>query len=263
MCRGLTSQNTCDPSVPSSEYNFVKKILVIEDEKSVLNNILEILESGGFKATGAKSGTLGIRMAKEQTPHLILCDIMMPEMDGYSVFSTLKRETTTATIPFIFITAKSEHADMRHGMNLGVDDYITKPFRRIELLDAIAIRLQRQTVVTQQYNTERQRVQELHQRVQELEQLNATTSSLLRQLIEDLRQPLSSINMIMHLLKDSPSEAQRDYYLATLRSEFTSQIALINQVSELQGLLTPDNLRLLKQLNLLNSKESKKRTNAD
>ena len=241
----------------------MKKILVIEDEKSVLNNILEILESGGFKATGAKSGTLGIRMAKEQAPNLILCDIMMPEIDGYSVLSALKRENVTATIPFIFVTAKSDHTDMRYGMNLGIDDYIVKPFRRIELLDAIAIRLQRQTLVTQQYNAERQRVEELHQRVQELEQLNATNSSLLRQLIEDLRQPLSSINMIMHLFKDSPSEAQRDYYIATLRSEFTNQIALINQVSELQGLLTPDNLRLLKQLNLLSSKEGKKRSQTD
>jgi two-component system, OmpR family, alkaline phosphatase synthesis response regulator PhoP len=241
----------------------VKKILVIEDEKSVLNNILEILASGGFKATGAKNGPLGIRIAKEQAPNLILCDIMMPEVDGYSVLSSLKREPATAAIPFIFITAKSAHADMRHGMNLGIDDYIIKPFRRMELLDAIAIRLQRQTLVTQQYNAERQRVEELLQRVQELEQLNATNSSLLRQLIEDLRQPLSSINMIMHLLKDSPSEAQRDYYLATLRSEFTHQIALINQVSELQGLLTPDNLRLLKQLNLLNPKESKKRSQPD
>jgi two-component system, OmpR family, alkaline phosphatase synthesis response regulator PhoP len=237
----------------------VKRILVIEDEKSVLNNILEILESGGFKPTGAKTGTQGIRLAKEQVPHLILCDIMMPELDGYGVFTALKQESLTATIPFIFITAKSEHTDVRHGMNLGIDDYITKPFRRMELLDAIAIRLNRQTVITQQYNSERQRVEDLQQRVQELEQLNATNSSLLRQLIEDLRQPLSSINMIMHLLKDSPSPAQRDFYLATLRSEFTNQIALINQVSELQNLLTPDNLRLLKQLNLLNPKEGKKR----
>lgn len=241
----------------------MKKILVIEDEKSVLNNIVEILESGGFKATGAKSGSLGVRLAKEQAPHLILCDIMMPEVDGYSVLNTLKRETLTAVIPFMFITAKTDQADVRHGMNLGIDDYITKPFRRMELLDAIAIRLQRQTLVTQQYNSERQRVEELHQRVQELEQLNATNSSLLRQLIEDLRQPLSSINMIMHLLRDSPSEAQRDFYLTTLRSEFTNQIALINQVSDLQGLLTPVNLRLLKQLNLLNIKEQKKRSYAD
>lgn len=241
----------------------MKKILVIEDEKSVLNNILEILESGGFKATGAKSGTLGIRLAKEQSPHLILCDIMMPEVDGYNVLNALKSETLTATIPFIFVTAKTEHDDVRHGMNLGIDDYITKPFRRMELLDTIAIRLQRQALVTQQYNVERQRVEDLHQRVQELEQLNATNSSLLKQLIEDLRQPLSSINMIMHLLKDSPSAAQRDYYLATLRSEFTHQIALINQVSDLQGLLTPDNLRLLKQLNLLNAKDHKKRSHTD
>ena len=122
------------------------KILVIEDEFPIRANILEILEAEGFNAAGAEDGRIGARLARELAPDLIICDIMMPEMDGYGVLAEVRHDRATATVPFIFLTAKGERADMRHGMNLGADDYITKPFTRDELLRAIAARLEKQAV---------------------------------------------------------------------------------------------------------------------
>lgn len=232
----------------------MSKILVIEDEKPVLTNIVEILESGGFDAIGARSGAIGMRLAKEHSPQLILCDIMMPELDGYGVFETLSQDPLTAGIPFIFLTAKADSTDVRRGMNLGVDDYLTKPFRRAELLEAVAVRLNKQRTVVQHYSSERQRAEDLQKRVEDLQHLTSTQARLLKKLTEDLRQPLSNINMAIHMLKNTPAEAQRNHYLSILQEEFSNEIALINQVSELQNLLTPENIRLLQHFDLLKQK---------
>lgn len=229
----------------------MKTILVIEDEKAVLTNILEILEGGGFKGIGADNGVVGVQLAKQHLPDLILCDIMMPGLDGHGVLTQLREEPLTGTIPFIFLTAKAEHSDLRQGMNLGADDYITKPFRRKELLEAINIRLAKQAAVMHQYTTERQRAEGLQAKMYELEQLTHTKEGLLKKLIEDLRNPLSKINLAIHMLKNTPPGASRDRYLEILQEEFEREIHLINQVSELQDLLTVDNFKLLRQFNLL------------
>ncbi|MBW4521867.1 MAG: response regulator [Scytolyngbya sp. HA4215-MV1] len=232
----------------------MRKILVIEDEKPILSNILEILESSGFQTISARNGTTGVQMAKEHLPQLILCDIMMPDMDGYGVFSALSHYPATAEIPFIFLTAKAEASDFRQGMNLGVDDYITKPFRRTDLLDAIAARLERKRITTQQYLKERQQSEELQNKLNDLRQLNSTQAKLLERLTEELRQPLSSITMVLHMLQNASSEVQREHYISILKEEFSKEIALINQVSDLQSLLTPENIRLLQNFNLLQQK---------
>jgi DNA-binding response OmpR family regulator len=232
----------------------MRKILVIEDEKSILSNILEILESSGFETISARNGAAGVQMAKEHVPQLILCDIMMPDMDGYGVFSTLSREPITAEIPFIFLTAKAGAGDFRHGMNLGVDDYITKPFRRTDLLEAIAARLERKRITNQQYLKERQQNEELQNKLNDLHQLNSTQAKLLERLTEELRQPLSSITMVLHMLQNANSEMQREHYVSILKEEFYKEIALINQISDLQTLLTPENIRLLQNFNLLQKK---------
>ncbi len=126
------------------------KILVIEDEAAVRANILTILDSGGYESAGAENGREGLDAARRALPDLILCDIMMPEMDGYAVLRALRQDRETATIPLIFLTAKVERADVRQGMELGADDYITKPFRRLDLLQAISARLQRRQELLQQ-----------------------------------------------------------------------------------------------------------------
>ena len=118
-----------------------KKLLVIEDNLEVRENIVEILELSNYQVAQAENGKEGVITAKKELPDLILCDIMMPEMDGYEVLYMLGKDHTTESIPFIFLTAKAEKEDFRHGMNLGADDYITKPFDDMELLESIEKRL--------------------------------------------------------------------------------------------------------------------------
>jgi EAL domain-containing protein (putative c-di-GMP-specific phosphodiesterase class I)/DNA-binding NarL/FixJ family response regulator len=119
------------------------KILIIEDEESVRENLLDLLEAEDFEAIAAANGRIGVHLAISEVPDLILCDIIMPEMDGLGVLTALRQDPMTATIPFIFLTAKSTKSDFRQGMNMGADDYITKPFTRAELLNAIMNRLEK------------------------------------------------------------------------------------------------------------------------
>ncbi|MEH2289472.1 EAL domain-containing response regulator [Nostoc sp.] len=119
------------------------KILIIEDEEAVRENILDLLEAEDFQTIAAANGRIGINLAISEVPDLILCDMMMPEIDGYGVLTALRQDPSTATIPFIFLTAKSAKSDFRQGMDMGADDYITKPFTRAELLSAIMNRLEK------------------------------------------------------------------------------------------------------------------------
>jgi CheY-like chemotaxis protein/anti-sigma regulatory factor (Ser/Thr protein kinase) len=127
----------------------MNKILVIEDEHLVRENLLERLEAENFKTISAENGLDGVLLAQEHRPDLIICDVMMPELDGYGVLSVLRGDPVTATIPFIFLTAQADKDDVRQGMELGADDYLTKPFTKTELLRAIAVRLEKQVAVAQ------------------------------------------------------------------------------------------------------------------
>lgn len=126
------------------------KILVIEDEQLVRENILDLLEAEGFEGIGAENGHVGVTWAWDHKPDLIICDVMMPELDGYEVLKLLRKEPVTATIPFIFLTAKADKSDFRQGMQLGADDYLTKPFTSADLLGAISVRLERKAATTRQ-----------------------------------------------------------------------------------------------------------------
>ena len=119
------------------------KILVIEDDENIRANVLDLLEAEGFAATGAPDGSSGVELAVRLLPALIICDVMMPGIDGYEVLEILSMKPATAVIPFVFLSARTERADVRRGMALGADDYITKPFTRSELLEAIRSRLKR------------------------------------------------------------------------------------------------------------------------
>jgi two-component system, OmpR family, alkaline phosphatase synthesis response regulator PhoP len=123
-----------------------KTILVIEDDKLSRKNLVRILQAEAFKPIAAENGRIGIQLAIEQKPDLIICDIMMPDIDGYEVLKVLRQAPDTVMIPFIFLTAKTERVDMRQGMNLGADDYLMKPFEIDELLKAINTRLQREEI---------------------------------------------------------------------------------------------------------------------
>jgi len=121
----------------------MKKILVIEDEPEMRRNLLTILKLEKYQPIGAENGRVGVQLAKTQRPDLILCDVMMPEMDGYGVLTALRENPDTVTTPFIFLTAKGEKVDQRNGMDLGADDYLTKPVAKDDLLNAISARLRR------------------------------------------------------------------------------------------------------------------------
>ena len=120
-----------------------KKVLIIEDNDDIRESTAEVLDLAGYETFTAKHGKLGVEMALNHLPDVILCDIMMPELDGYGVLYLLNKNQKTANIPFIFITAKTERADMRRGMEMGADDYLTKPFDDIELFKAIESRFKK------------------------------------------------------------------------------------------------------------------------
>lgn len=129
----------------------MKNILLIEDNLEMRENTAEILELSGYKVKTAENGKEGVRLAQLLQPDLIICDIMMPELDGYSVLHMLGNDVATVRIPFIFLTAKAEKSDQRKGMSMGADDYLTKPFDDVELLQAVDTRLKKSEILKMEF----------------------------------------------------------------------------------------------------------------
>jgi len=129
----------------------MKSVLVIDDNQGIRENTAEIMELAGYKTFTAENGKKGVELAVREKPDVIICDIMMPELDGYGVLHLLRKNPDTSHIPFIFLTAKTERSDLRKGMEMGADDYVTKPFDEIELLNAVEIRLKKAEVLQQRY----------------------------------------------------------------------------------------------------------------
>jgi CheY-like chemotaxis protein len=129
----------------------MKSVLVIDDNKDIRENTAEILDMAGYKTFTAENGKKGVEQALKEKPDVIVCDIMMPELDGYGVLHLLRKNPETVHIPFIFLTAKTERSDLRKGMEMGADDYVTKPFEEIELLNAIEIRMKKSEVMQHKY----------------------------------------------------------------------------------------------------------------
>jgi DNA-binding response OmpR family regulator len=121
----------------------MKNVLIIEDNQDVRENMAELLELENYKVNTAEDGEKGVEMARLLKPDIIICDIMMPKLNGYDVLLRLMEDKTTASIPFVFLTAKTERIDVRKGMNLGADDYLIKPFEESELIAVIASRLKK------------------------------------------------------------------------------------------------------------------------
>jgi len=131
-----------------------KTILLIEDNQEVSENIASILELEHYKVLTAPNGKVGVTMAQQHRPDLILCDIMMPELDGYGVYHVLGKDDNTSSIPFIFLTAKADKNEIRAGMNLGADDYITKPFEGSDLLKVIEVRMNKNEKLKQVFKND-------------------------------------------------------------------------------------------------------------
>lgn len=149
----------------------MKKVLIIEDNPEVRENTEEILELADYEVFTAEDGKKGVEMARREKPDLIICDIMMPELDGYGVLRILSKSPETAGIPFIFLSAKAEKSDMRKGMNLGADDYITKPFDEDDLLEAIETRLKKNELFKKDYQPGMEGLQNFIEEARGLEEL--------------------------------------------------------------------------------------------
>ena len=154
----------------------MKTILLIEDNLDVRENTAEILELADYKVISAENGKVGVELAKKHIPDLIICDIMMPELDGYGVIHMLTKNPETASIPFIFLTAKTEKSDLRKGMNLGADDYLTKPFDDLELLDAVEIRLRKNELVRKSSNVSIENLNQIAQQARGMKELEELIS---------------------------------------------------------------------------------------
>jgi DNA-binding response OmpR family regulator len=181
-------------------------ILIIEDEDILREIIAEILTAENFNVLEAENGKDGLEIAFSQLPDLIICDVMMPEMDGYQVLHQLRQDLSTTTIPFIFLTAKASKSDQRQGMDLGADDYLTKPFTRKELLGAVHTRLGKKKAFEKKSQ-------------QSLEKLR---NNLTRSLPHELRTPLNGIIASADILQQ---------YTDSMDAEEIKELALMIKTS--------------------------------
>lgn len=187
------------------------KILVIEDETILRNEIVEWLTLEGYTALSAEDGLAGVETAFRQPPDLIVCDITMPRLDGYGVLAELQANPATTGIPFIFVTARVAHEDIRQGMNLGADDYITKPFTRLELLQAIQIRLAKKMAQQQEQEYALDQLQQALVQEQERRLLH---TKLVAMFSHDFRNPLTSILLSNNLLREQSQHLDTERRLA-------------------------------------------------
>lgn len=175
----------------------MKKILVIEDDHAIRESLLELLEVEGFSVVGAENGRVGVELAQQHLPDLILCDVTMPQLDGYAVLATLRQQTATAAIPFIFLTARGAKTDFRQGMALGADDFLAKPCSVNELLTAIDSRFKKQAALMQQSQ----------------QQLDSLRSSIALSLPHELRTPLNGILGLSEVIIDDYANIERQEML--------------------------------------------------
>ena len=205
------------------------KVLVIEDELFVRENIVDLLEAEDFEVFSTENGILAVLWAQEYEPDLVICDVMMPEISGHEVLEEMRDFPATSLTPFIFLTAMSDQEDIRHGMELGADDYLTKPFTRDELLNAISTRLLKHAHLMKQYHDEHKRAENLEQRVKNLEALQTE-----EKLTREYQQALLKIDTAFKLIGKMNSEQKRDRYISIIRQACAEEITLLKKVSGLE-----------------------------
>ena len=206
------------------------RILVIEDELFVRENIVDLLEAEDFEVFSTENGILAILWAQEHQPDLVICDVMMPEINGHDVLEEMRELPETSLTPFIFLTAMSDKGDIRHGMELGADDYLTKPFTRDELLSAISSRLLKHAKLMKQYNEEQLKARALEQKVEELEILKTKTA-----ISHELQQALLKINTAVNLVNKIQPGQKRDRNLKIVRQTCKEEIALLQKYPDLKN----------------------------
>jgi DNA-binding response OmpR family regulator len=240
----------------------MEKILVIEDEAAVRENLAEILQLAQYEVVVASDGVQGIELTRQHHPDLIICDVMMPKMDGFEVLETLQADPELATIPLIFLTALADGQHLREGMDLGADDYLTKPFELNELLISINSRLRKHNYINQQIEKEKIHVQALNnlaktqiKTVYEIEKSLIIKDKFITKLIEkhqtsilDLEDILAKLHQQHH---DSEFSLEFTESLLPLQNHIQQQKKLLNDVLIIQKLLKQSNLELLQDYDLI------------
>ncbi|OUC13245.1 MAG: hypothetical protein B0A82_18315 [Alkalinema sp. CACIAM 70d] len=209
----------------------MKTILVIEDDKNVRECLIDLLEVEGFQTIAACDGPTGLQLAQQQQPDMVLCDVHMPEVDGFTVLHQMRQNPDTSALPFIFLTARTTKADLRRGMELGADDYLFKPFTPEELFAAISARLNKYAALTQQLNAG----------ATGGEDLNNRHDGLLNYFYQELRNPLSNLNVVIHLLQ----QENQDWQTIATNPDYAKELAILQQVRNLRETLAPESAALL------------------
>lgn len=188
------------------------KILVIEDEKNIRQTIKDILELQNFQVEVAENGLIGVAKALQFKPNLIICDVMMPEMDGFETLKNIRSIKEIASTPFVFLTAKAEKSDFREGMNLGADDFLNKPFNAKELIEVIGLRITKSKKDQEAFSNE---VNELQEKVHDLQN---TIDNFSYNNSHVLRAPLLKIiGLINFLLEDTIAHNQNPEIMEMIR----------------------------------------------
>ncbi len=227
-------------------------ILVIDEEVATRESIANLLERKQFQVLQAETGQQGIQQASTDHPNLIICDVMLPDIDGFTVLDVLRKSPETSLIPFVFLTAKDSHQYYRQGMELGADDYLLKPFTNEELLKAIDSRLKKQSQMLQHLPSKgNQQIDSLKKQLEKLQKTRELEEELFSNFFQDLRSSLSKINLAIYLLKQENDDEKRERYLNVLKEECHWEMDLLDKVEELRSLVTPDNLQFLQRYNLL------------
>lgn len=214
----------------------MKTVLVIEDELTVRESLVDLLEVEGFRAIAADNGRTGLQIALKESPDLVLCDISMPELDGFWVLQKLRENPDTGAIPFVFLTARTTKIEFRRGMELGADDYLFKPFTIDELLSAIAARLTKQAALIQKLSIPTTKLPTI-----------AAHDGLLNYFYQELRNPLSTLNLILYWLQQGSPEAMAE--LAS-QQEYAREVSVLQQVYQMRDQISPEVITLLQACQL-------------
>lgn len=206
------------------------KILVIEDETFLREEMIEWLTLEGYEAIGASEGLEGIKLAIQEAPALIVSDVTMPRMDGYALLVEVRAHPLTAEVPFIFVTARAAHEDIRKGMVLGADDYITKPFTRLEFLGAVQARLEKQSAFEQKLQSEVSLLQDALAQEHERRMLKAR---LIAMFSHDFRNPLTSIISSNSILRDYDDRLDTNQRLTHLNRVEASSRQLLQMLDDM------------------------------
>jgi response regulator RpfG family c-di-GMP phosphodiesterase len=225
-----------------------KKILVIEYEKATRENLLIFLKSEGFNAIGAENGKIGVNLAIENVPDLIICDLLMPEMDGYDVLSGLQQNPKTMTIPFIFLIDINEQDFLTKNQLFTQEDYLQKPINNEQLRRAIANKLSQPEAYLQKSSDEYEwELDQLKKRMETLTEYSRAKDNLLVNFCQNLKQSFSFLSKEIKFLKKLNLSQEQNDCIDRIQKEFLRISTLVNQVSELQRIITPENYTLLEQ----------------